>query len=625
MHARDATLDRYGFAAALDRTIHAVAFEEPQLRASLGRLGGELVRRRLYQELGFVRLGDYCRERLGMSARELESIVQVASRLKDLPRIAAAHAAGELSWTQTRLISPLVSAETEMVWLDAAMGRSVRDLESLIRSHPDARTPSAREALAECAESGPPIDGEPATAFRIHCPAAVRVRWRHAVELARRMAGEPLPVWGAADVIAAEASSGPRTLRNVRDAHSARDRRDAEGDRAAHTPPHAACGAQRQRCRDVVGEAPADERASPRTIARDARPHAAGEVAAAGDAELARSASRDDAGHVRLDAFELDARLRSTVAALLAIDARLGELLRQMLDQRWYRVLGFSSRAHYVRERVGISLRKAQALLAIERACIRSRAFAEAYRRGELAWTRALAIVPVVRVQGGDRWIEHANAVTLRRLHDDVDAALNRHDALAAERAARVDAREAGLVVGEARCDSIVQLRARQMQLASVSCDADVRFTGPASVVALFRAMLDAYHEAEFPRWTALDRMLRHVIAEWERMPRHRDPIFARDGWRCTVPACSARRSLQDHHLRWRSRGGGNAQSNRTAVCASHHIHAVHLNRIRASGTAPAAILWELGVRRTGPPLLTLIGDRYVDGSPSCSKATTVR
>ena len=69
----------------------------------------------------------------------------------------------------------------------------------------------------------------------------------------------------------------------------------------------------------------------------------------------------------------------------------------------------------------------------------------------------------------------------------------------------------------------------------------------------------------------ALERLLRHVIAHWESAPRHPDPVFARDGWRCTVPACSSRRNLHDHHIRFRSRGGDNARDNRTTVCAAHH------------------------------------------------------
>jgi hypothetical protein len=101
------------------------------------------------------------------------------------------------------------------------------------------------------------------------------------------------------------------------------------------------------------------------------------------------------------------------------------------------------------------------------------------------------------------------------------------------------------------------------------------------------------------------------VITYWEGTARHRDPIFARDGWRCTVPACSARRNLHDHHLVYRGRGGGNEQTNRVAVCAAHHHHGIHAGVIRAWGAAPADVHWEIGIRRHAPPLLVCVDDRY--------------
>jgi hypothetical protein len=154
-----------------------------------------------------------------------------------------------------------------------------------------------------------------------------------------------------------------------------------------------------------------------------------------------------------------------------------------------------------------------------------------------------------------------------------------------------------------------------QASLAALSqaaevCDAEIGFTGPASVVALFRDALDAFTRAGEPRWVAVERLLRRVVADWEGEPRHRDPIFARDGWRCTVPACSARRNLHDHHIAFRSRGGGNARDNRTSVCAAHHLHGIHAGVIRATGAAPAAVRWELGVRAGLAPFLTYVGDR---------------
>ena len=103
---------------------------------------------------------------------------------------------------------------------------------------------------------------------------------------------------------------------------------------------------------------------------------------------------------------------------------------------------------------------------------------------------------------------------------------------------------------------------------------AEITFHGPASVVALLRGVIAAFHPPLTPAWTGLVELLAHVKSEWERLPRHRDPVFARDGWRCAVPACSSRRNLHDHHVLFRSRGGDNARDNRVTVCSAHHLHA---------------------------------------------------
>jgi len=67
-----------------------------------------------------------------------------------------------------------------------------------------------------------------------------------------------------------------------------------------------------------------------------------------------------------------------------------------------------------------------------------------------------------------------------------------------------------------------------------------------------------------------------------------------------------------DHHLLFRSRGGGNARANRITVCAWHHLRGIHQGRVRAWGTAPDDVTWELGVRPGCAPLLRLHGDEYL-------------
>lgn len=145
--------------------------------------------------------------------------------------------------------------------------------------------------------------------------------------------------------------------------------------------------------------------------------------------------------------------------------------------------------------------------------------------------------------------------------------------------------------------------------------EATITFTAPTSIVALFRAALSAFVPATpEPAWRRCARMLAHVRDTWKAPPRHRDPIFERDGWQCRVPACSGRRHLHDHHIRFRSRGGDNRRTNRITVCAWHHLRAIHAGLVRGWGTAPDAIRWQLGLDGSSSwALLDFLGDRYLD------------
>jgi hypothetical protein len=346
--------------------------------------------------------------------------------------------------------------------------------------------------------------------------------------------------------------------------------------------------------------------------------------------------------------------------AIQTSEPRIGRLLRIVVDQHVYRAFGFTSLADYVRERLGISIRKAWALLKVERSTRRADDFADAYDSGAISWVCALTLLPVVDRANAAAWIARADAVTVRRLADEVNWVLEARDvcgadapldpppldsvlvspvahvaAMSAAAAARSSAAtppEGTSAAAGAMSAAIVQIGAharRQTLLTKFDtgwratfevCDVEIQFSAPTSVVALFREALDAYAEPGAPRWLALERVLQHVIAYWEATPRHRDPIFARDGWRCSVPGCSSRCNLHDHHLLYRSRGGGNEQTNRVAACAAHHLHGIHPGTIRAWGTAPRDVHWELGLRSGAAPLLTYVGDRRCPDAPAAGK-----
>src|SRR6266436_8322832 len=106
-------VDRDLCALQLDGYLRRLARQEAVCRRVLGRLARTFLAGRYHHRLGFARLGDYTRERLSLSAREVQELARVAERLESLPAIAAAFAAGDLSWTQTRLRSEEHTSELQ--------------------------------------------------------------------------------------------------------------------------------------------------------------------------------------------------------------------------------------------------------------------------------------------------------------------------------------------------------------------------------------------------------------------------------------------------------------------------------------------------------------------------------
>src|SRR5207247_2297456 len=89
------------------------------------------------------------------------------------------------------------------------------------------------------------------------------------------------------------------------------------------------------------------------------------------------------------DPFTVDERLRTARRAMQRIDWQMGVLLRTFFDLRLHRAFGFPSASRYVAERLGVSARKARALVALERGLRRTPALAAAYREGAVSRLRA--------------------------------------------------------------------------------------------------------------------------------------------------------------------------------------------------------------------------------------------
>jgi len=727
-----------GGAADLDRRLRELSRRTSRCRLVEGWLARDLLARREWRPLGFVRLGDYTRERLGIGARCLEEEVRVAGALRDLPQITSAFLASTLSWTAVRLLVGVATARDEEQWIEKAKGLDTRALLALIRGAPQAK-PAAPSDLIE-------DEDDPQLRWSVRISRTGRRLWRAACELAEREAGSTLPPGQVLELVAAEAASGAsapqesqwradpsclallerlRTMASTNgvlgeayagetaraadaacagetacagdaacasdgaragDAACAGETRGgrltalmeadaARGDGAAARPlaflslelardlercdPQLAefyadiiaehrsksdCGEsdrdsprreRKRECEREDGRENENERdeTGPRTTEPDWLEMLLADIGKAeGFVWLARREPAAPGDHVAqlqatFDAMEdaephtVDARLRQVRRGLQRLDFEVAGLLRAAIDRGLHRELGFANFEDYVQACLAICPRTAWSLLAIERATRRScPLLGEAWRDGRVSSLAARILVPVVSPSHGAEWIARAQLVTLRRLEAEVSWALDRRDALGSAEYPAPPALDLDLTGAALAAATIGEL---QMRAQSPEPDAatevyvprvQVEFFAPESVVQLVEETLFMLRSGSEQRGRTFERMIALAILQWLATPAHRDPVFARDGWRCAVPACRSRANLHDHHVVFRSHGGDNARDNRVSVCAAHHLHGLHRGRIRAHGAAPHNITWEIGCRLRGQqPLARLLGDRYLE------------
>jgi hypothetical protein len=385
----------------------------------------------------------------------------------------------------------------------------------------------------------------------------VQAKFHRVRQVARRVTGEALPTWACMEAVAAEVLSALP---------------DAAGETSEDEGPHPAPVRVANAC--ATEGLPSD-------LSGVAFSPAATEIPPHVRALLT--------GLESADAFELDARLRQAVALEQRIDAEMAPLLRA---------------SPHLGAAFGVSPRKLRALVRLDRVGDRCPALREAFQEARLSWVQANALVGLLSLpetapfRAG--WVTWAERVTVRRLHQDVDAAL--------EAAAR----------GEPPCPpddpicSSWQTRAQDTGEEETPGAADETtrffFSAPIEGARLLRAVVSSVRRRlECSEGAAWGWMFDHALESWgtnDPRVRREHRVFARDGWRCTVPGCTSYRNLHDHHIVFRSVGGDDELANRTTLCAYHHLRGVHARRVRVIGSAPGGLRFELGLRPGQQPLL---------------------
>ncbi len=133
--------------------------ESERVQRNLVLWFADLVRRRLYLELGYTSIYAYSSERHGFSRSRCAQLLRVVGSLEELPELRRSVAAGEMPWTKAREVVKVATRETEGVWVREAKRVGRRALErkvAVARGRAAAARGSGRGQAALALEAGPP-------------------------------------------------------------------------------------------------------------------------------------------------------------------------------------------------------------------------------------------------------------------------------------------------------------------------------------------------------------------------------------------------------------------------------------------------------------------------------------
>lgn len=598
---------------------------------------------------GHARLEDHSRERFGRSGQWLRDMAALGDGFSRLRGLAEAFVGddggaplGRVAATQ---IARVATAESVAAWIALARGSTIRQLKEAVRAARAAgldRPPARKDVISCAAEpagqstpetgggSSPPRDLGPADeqdrrSVRFLVPRAVKAAFDETLELHRAVSGHEASVTSFVEALVGEALAGPCPP-------------DVEIAALRRTDPRANLEKILARATRNWSRLPGHSPGRPSEEHDDRIRHAL-----EGAARALECADQWEAWAGRGDAVRLDARIRGFLDAEEALQRELGRLLREMADRGTWARLMFNGVGHYAEQRLGMGRTVTLNRARLARSLDRFPRLREAHEAGDVGFEAALLVVRALGRDPADdaserAWIERAAGCTVKRLRDEVR--------IIHRRQAREPGAAAGRPLDNADWHASLRLdpgtlRERVLGLAASAVrtearpDVFVRLRLPADLAASFVAAVESrrlqltrladsvpWHEPwpdreappsllaargfsvrcrRAPAWVGLLALLEEYVTVWDdpaAMPRRRsDEVYRRDGWRCAAPGCTSRQHLEDHHVIYRSRRGGDETSNRVCVCRFHHQRGEHGGLASCRGKAPLNVVWRLGRR----------------------------
>ncbi|MDQ7822582.1 MAG: HNH endonuclease signature motif containing protein [Candidatus Eremiobacteraeota bacterium] len=436
------------------------------------------------EKLGYVRVGDFAREELGLSSRSGYELMRNAKALQKLPLIREALEQGLLRKSALRHLFQVVTPETEAEWLSRAMHSTIREIEEEVKKFKS----GAGEAGIDSFVAGDDDEEDAGSlAVTVGVPFSVAAKWDRAIEVFRRIEEAELPSDSFVEALLAEfVASAPLVgLGCPGTATQAPEDSDSGTGKpgAHHTGELSLCCAQEKGSQGIEAshgdcanhgegaysrnsldasdtrENGADPAIEEKTLLLGALAGAIGSLddeASFGerDKELARQVHKDleEVSHLweylpwkpvtvelpkelqapggsappAADPFEALARLRSMVALRHSLSFYQGRLLRTLNNFGLYKDMLFLSLGHYTRERLGMSRSTAYSLISLERSYLEYPDMLDLVKVGKLTPEQARHLAKVfnegTRVQGA--WLDYAQEIPVATLIQAVEGFL---------------------------------------------------------------------------------------------------------------------------------------------------------------------------------------------------------
>ena len=566
--------------ARLDCELVRLTQAEMQLDRELALGLAMLWDQELFWPLGSARATDFVREYLGIHENRARWLARLGRHLRTVPELDQALMEGRIGASQAielgRILSSAPPVERQR-WIERAAQMSVRALKREIKTEIERRE---AEGIASEPEVEDPDELPPGGWISIPAPARVAVLWHGAVDLARIASGRHLSQPQAAEMIFAEYLSAF----------------GHEGDDPPRTqlPP--------------INE-------SESSVAIDELPALQALIKVEALPDTIEDAWKF--GECLVEIAKQKQRLRFDLAGLLLSFAAEPHAI----------ALGYANLEGYCKQRLGFALRRAERLMRFRRGLDRFPKLAAAHLAGDISYTAALLLVPILHPRTEERWVAWARGRTYRAIERVTEQVRPFAPSPGAEPTAFVAEDGMALPVGCAlpsKDNGPPRIAGIPEDLALTDperCVARIRLWMPQDALGVAHRALDRCRQllgdALLRDWVYLEIILVHFIHTYDtpasRAIARRHRIIARDGYWCLVQGCTSRANLQAHHLRHRAQGGSDDDWNLASDCAGHHVPGVHAGVIEMGGFAPDEIVTRLGVNpRTGRAFASYRNERRI-------------